>query len=56
MKNGKRIKHDSDADIFEDVTILAVIGEFAVKFTLLASGSYPKMYPSRPLHRLPSQS
>ncbi len=38
------------------IAALAVIGEFAVKYTLLASGSYPKMYPSRPLHRLPSQS
>jgi formate-dependent nitrite reductase membrane component NrfD len=35
---------------------LAVMGEFAVKYTLLASGSYPKMFPAKSLHRLPSRS
>ena len=40
----------------EDRRRLAVIGEFAVKYTLLAPGSYPKIFPTRSLHRLPSRS
>jgi hypothetical protein len=37
------------------IAALAVMGEFAVKYTLLASGSYPKMFPPNSLHRLPSR-
>lgn len=32
---------------------LAVIGEFAVKYTIIASGTYPRMFPAQRLHRLP---
>jgi formate-dependent nitrite reductase membrane component NrfD len=32
---------------------LAVIGEFAVKYTVIASGTYPRMFPAQRLHRLP---